>query len=384
MKVVASAYGKLYLAGEYAVVEAGYPAVIAAINQQIFVRIESADIGSIHSNQVRDLSVVWKRKSGKLLFSDQHPYTLVESAMKVAEDYIRATGLPTQETYKLSITSELDNEETGQKYGLGSSGAVIVAVIKAILAYYGQQSTPEVIFKLAVLAQMRLNMKGSFGDIAASSYGGLIAYHSVNRNWLSQKMAELSVLDLVKEKWQGFSVEELEFPSPLRLMIGWTGNAASTDDLVSQVTEHRTQADKEDIHRQFLCASRSCVEGFILACKAGDASGVQLALDENRRLLRQFSQDMGMIIETPRLEKLCQIANHFGAVAKSSGAGGGDCGICLVETAQQRESISTAWAKAKIQELPLSIAARNQMKQPAQPLLQDLMSFVTEPDRNSL
>lgn len=37
-----SAPGKLYIAGEYAVVETGHPAVIAAVDQFVTVTVESA------------------------------------------------------------------------------------------------------------------------------------------------------------------------------------------------------------------------------------------------------------------------------------------------------------------------------------------------------
>ncbi len=47
-----SAPGKLYIAGEYAVVETGHPAVIAAVDQFVTVTVESArKVGSIQSAQ---------------------------------------------------------------------------------------------------------------------------------------------------------------------------------------------------------------------------------------------------------------------------------------------------------------------------------------------
>ncbi len=50
-----SAPGKLYIAGEYAVVEPGHPAIIVAIDQFMTVTIEPAKkIGSIQSAQYSD------------------------------------------------------------------------------------------------------------------------------------------------------------------------------------------------------------------------------------------------------------------------------------------------------------------------------------------
>ncbi|MFX3985532.1 phosphomevalonate kinase, partial [Streptococcus suis] len=45
MKVQVKIPGKLFLAGDYAVVEAGYPAVIAAVDQYLTVTIETRDRG---------------------------------------------------------------------------------------------------------------------------------------------------------------------------------------------------------------------------------------------------------------------------------------------------------------------------------------------------
>ena len=52
--------GKLFLAGEYAVVEAGYPALIAAINRFLTVSVEESSQGSVTSSQ-QGLTVAWQR-----------------------------------------------------------------------------------------------------------------------------------------------------------------------------------------------------------------------------------------------------------------------------------------------------------------------------------
>ncbi len=84
-------------------------------------------------------------------------------------------------------------------------------------------------------------MTGSFGDLAASSFGGLIAYHSLDRSWLLGKMAELSSLDLVESNWQGLSISPIQLPEGLDLLVGWTGAAASTDRLVSQMESQKVR-----------------------------------------------------------------------------------------------------------------------------------------------
>lgn len=356
--IEASAPGKLYLAGEYAVVEAGYPAVIAAVDQRLFVRLEQAEIGKIHSTQHPDLFVTWTRHDHHICPDATNPYRLITSSMQVVEDYVRALGVDIDKFYRLEIRSDLDDEQSGTKYGLGSSGAVTVGVVKALLAYYEQAVVPLLVYKLSALAQLRIGMTGSFGDLAASSFGGIVAYHSVDRTWLKDTMERLTILELVAQDWQGLSIESLDLPDGLDLLVGWTGSAASTDQLVAGMQGQLQQEEKEAVHRQFLTANRLCLEQFIQACKANDREIVREAIRTNRQQLQDFSAGMGIVIETPQLAQLCQLALAQGAVAKSSGAGGGDCGICLVDFPEQKEKIAEAWEEVGIVPLPLSIAYR--------------------------
>ncbi|MFI3161763.1 phosphomevalonate kinase [Streptococcus suis] len=358
MKVQVKIPGKLFLAGEYAVVEAGYPAVIAAVDQYLTVTIETSDRGLLHSSQQADLYLTWERKENEIFIQDDHPYALIETAMQLTEEYLMAKGYACHGTYSLSVQSDLDDQASGAKYGLGSSGAVTVATVKALLTYYGHQVDALLTYKLAALTQTKLGMTGSFGDLAASSFGGLIAYHSLDRSWLLGKMAELSLLDLVESDWKGLSISPIQLPQGLDLLVGWTGSAASTDSLVSQMESQKSQAEKEQIHVQFLADSKICVEQLIVACQTNDLVSARQALAQNRKLLQDFARGMGLVIETPQLSQLCDLAQTYGAVAKSSGAGGGDCGICLVDSKEQKVAIEKAWQQAGILPLQLKITSR--------------------------
>ncbi len=169
-------------------------------------------------------------------------------------------------------------------------------------------------------------MTGSFGDLAASSFGGLIAYHSLDRSWLLGKMAELSSLDLVESNWQGLSISPIQLPEGLDLLVGWTGRRLRQIDWFPR-WKAKKSGRKEHIHSQFLADSKTCVEQLIAACQTGNRTVARQAISQNRKLLQDFARGMGLVIETPQLSQLCDLAQTYGAVAKSSGAGGGDCGI---------------------------------------------------------
>ena len=92
------------------------------------------------------------------------------------------------------------------------------------------------------------------------------------------------------------------------------------------------------------------------ALEIEDTKAFLQGITDNRTLLLDFAKEMNIILETPSLTKLCQIAIQENASAKTSGAGGGDCGICFITKPQQEESITTQWEKAGIFPLNLEIA----------------------------
>lgn len=71
--IVTSAPGKLFIAGEYAVVEPGYPAILVAVDKLIKVSLEKAlNQGSISSYD--NMTTSWTREKDKLVLNknDSH------------------------------------------------------------------------------------------------------------------------------------------------------------------------------------------------------------------------------------------------------------------------------------------------------------------------
>ena len=87
-----------------------------------------------------------------------------------------------------------------------------------------------------------------------------------------------------------------------------------------------------------------------------DTKAFLQGITDNRALLLDFAKEMNIVLETPSLTKLCQIALQENASAKTSGAGGGDCGICFITKLQQEDTITTQWEKAGILPLNLEIS----------------------------
>ena len=358
--MVARAPGKLYIAGEYAVVEPGHRAVLVAVNRFITVRITPCSpaggyAGTIRSQLYDTGSRPWRhRPQDGLAEAVGGDDDYVISAIRVVEALV-AEGGGRLGSFDLDISSELD-EADGRKLGLGSSSAVTVATVRAVAGFYGLSLDDSRVYKLAMLASDAVQPIGSGGDIAASAVTGWVAYASPDRVWLrrarQRAQARGGTGDLMESDWPGLRLRRLPVPS-VRLQVGWTGAPASTPALVAGVQAGSRGAD--DVYSSFLRASQDTLASLTTAIEDDDAGQVMSAITRNRVLLVQLGRISGRVIETPELTRLVEIARDHGAAAKSSGAGGGDCGIALCPPDKDIAAMSSAWRAASIQPLDLAI-----------------------------
>ena len=352
--ITEKAPGKLYIAGEYAVVENGYPAILVALDQFVTCSIEesAAEVGKIISRQYHNNALQWHRLGEQMVVDNRdNPFSYILSAIKVTEEYARSFARELR-IFDLHIDSQLDSD-SGKKYGLGSSAAVTVATVKALCRFYNLPVTKNEIFKLAAIAHFEVQGNGSLGDVAASVYGGWIAYHSFDRQWLAQQRKYLDLRTLVDLPWPDLKIESLKAPSNLQLLIGWTGKPASTSQLVDKISLFKARHQKE--YRQFLEDSKHCIQRMVDGFHNADLESIKNEIRYNRELLKQLGTNSGVHIETPVLNKLCEIAEDFGGAAKTSGAGGGDCGIVAIDRDSNFKLVLKKWAANKIEQLPLSV-----------------------------
>ena len=351
--ITVKAPGKLYIAGEYAVVETGYPAILVALNQFVTVTVqESAAYGSIYSKQYQENSLYWKREGNNMVFDNRdNPFHYILSAIRLAEDYAQSLGKQ-MKCYHLKIDSELDSPD-GKKYGLGSSAAVTVATIKALCRFYQLSVSKDQLFKLAAIAHLDIQGNGSLGDIAASVYGGWIAYRSFDRKWLKAARQTYSLKELIDLKWPQLQVELLNAPAALKLLIGWTGSPASTSHLVDAVSLE--MAKQQQGYQHFLSESKACIKRMIAGFHQQSLTVIQKEIRYNRKLLQALGKLSGVQIETPLLHQLCELAEAYHGAAKTSGAGGGDCGIVLIDRTIKTQKLLAAWKRSGIEQLDLHV-----------------------------
>jgi len=130
-----SAPGKLYIAGEYAVVEPGHQALLVAVDRFITVRVTPAEhTGRITSALYETRYLTWYRSPDGTVVVERQANDYVVSAIRHVEQVVREGGGELR-FFDLDVHSELA-EPDGRKLGLGSSAAVTVATVRAVAGFY--------------------------------------------------------------------------------------------------------------------------------------------------------------------------------------------------------------------------------------------------------
>lgn len=344
--------GKLYIAGEYAVVNPGHSAIVIAVDRFIRLELTNSDIGVIDSKGYPISE--WYRDDNKILLKEnQGKFRFLLSAIEVVERYLKELDIEL-EYFKISIESELVNQD-GVKYGLGSSAAVAICLINAMLTYYGVNFTKLELFKLAAMATILVSPNTSCGDLASASFGGVIKYTSFCRSEIIEKYNKESIKEIINSDWKHLNIEQIDMDENVKVLVGWTETPASTEKLVSD----SLGKDDESFMEKFLFDSEECVDTLAQALESGDFEKIKLAIKKNRELLLKYELNKQVKIETDKLKNLIEIAEKNGLASKTSGAGGGDCGIAIGMMDYNFENVINDWKKLDIVNLNLEIFEEN-------------------------
>ncbi len=340
-----SAPGKLMLAGEWAVLE-GNPCIVAAINKRVHSTVEPNGYISVSIDDfgLKDVRFSWDGKNITAINpTDTEKLKFTKEAIEVALRFLKENN---QEFKPFKIRTY--GEETtvaGKKVGFGSSAAAVVAIIASVLNFHGYKAGKEEIYKLSAIAHYYAQGKaGSAFDVAASTYGGIIVYKRFDAAWLTNKIQNDRIMNIVKDKWPGFFVEQLDMPENLSFAIAWTGESASTSAMMKQMDFFKNSnpgkyiSVYDDIHHT--------VETLIDAWKSNDEERVLTSIRKNKELLHQLTKESGVNIETAELRQLADIAERYGTAGKLSGAGGGDCGFVVSFNGGIIEKVKQAWKQA--------------------------------------
>lgn len=342
--------GKLFIAGEYSVVESGHYAIVAAIDRFIKARIYKSDHFAIKSFEDELLNFELDCKTIKYS-SEDDKWSYIKSAIKNSFEYLDVSS-GDYEHFNIEIVSQMEDSQ-GNKFGIGSSAAVTVAVIDAIMKFYKQNIDNLQLFKLAVLSTLENSTNNSCADLAAVCFASLVFYRKFDRELLIKDMIESSVRDLVNKEWELLEIKQLDFPNSWDFLVGWTGKPASSKNLVEKLKKNGTC---DMFYRVFQNNSDRYVKAIYEALLQNDFKKFKHNIDMAEANLFALDHEFNIGIVTEKLKKLSQIAKVYGLTSKLSGAGGGDCGIAFYESSQYAKvDLEESWAENGIKALDFKI-----------------------------
>ena len=315
--------GKLYWAGEYAILEPGQLALIKAIPIYMTAEIKASNNYRLYSDMF-SYSVDLRPDSS---------YALIQETVALVEEYLTAQGVELH-PFSLEIRGKMERE--GKKFGLGSSGSVVVLVIKAMLAFYERLADRDLLFKLASAVLLKRGDNGSMGDIACIVSENLVLYQSFDREKVADWLEKEDLQAVLARDW-GFSIRSVEPALKFDFLVGWTKEVAVSSHMVKQI--------KDNMNSSFLQASKETVANLVKALEVGQEETIIDLLEQASQLLEGLSSD----IYTPLLRQLKNASQDLKAVAKSSGAGGGDCGIALSFDQDSTTLLKKRWADLGIE-----------------------------------
>ena len=315
--------GKLYWAGEYAILEPGQLALIKAIPIYMTADIKASNVYRLYSDMF-SYSVDLRPDSS---------YALIQETVALVEEYLTAQGVELH-PFSLDVRGKMERE--GKKFGLGSSGSVVVLVINAMLAFYERLADRELLFKLASAVLLKRGDNGSMGDIACIVSEDLVLYQSFDREKVAQWLEKEDLQAVLARDW-GFSIRSVEPALKFDFLVGWTKEVAVSSHMVKQI--------KDNMNSSFLQASKETVANLVKALEVGQEETIIDLLKQASQLLEGLSSD----IYTPSLRQLKDASRDLKAVAKSSGAGGGDCGIALSFDQDSTTLLKKRWADLGIE-----------------------------------
>ena len=270
------------------------------------------------------------------LEEDDKNYSLITETVNIVNEYLQLKGIHIK-SFNMKITGKM--EKNGRKYGIGSSGSVTVLTVKAMSKLYSYDISEEELFKLSSYVLLKRGDNGSMGDIACISYENLIFYKSFDRKKISELMKNETLESVLKTNWN-YEISELQFNKNnlnCNFLVGWTKEPAISSNLINIV--------KSSIDENFLKNIENIVQDLKIAIKNGDKPMIKKCINENGKLLQNLNEN----IYSKKLVKLVNSAQKLDICAKSSGAGGGDCGIALSFNKNDTKTIIDRWEKFGIE-----------------------------------
>ncbi len=317
----ASAPGKLVIVGEYAVVY-GAPALVSAVPRRATV---SLTCRSDDNWLVRAPGLNANAHKAPMTFSGITDPAL-GSQLPLLASVIRSLAfqgpgcnaeLDTQAFYT-DRTAEPLHPSRPSKLGLGSSSAMCTAMMGALaliqrpqtsLDKYdeGSDQLPVTLAEVLKAHQLFQQGKGSGIDIAASYLGGCVEFRR-----------------------QPSSVREISHSRsalPVLAVWVWSGKSAATTSRLQRLQQFAQS--QPDLFGSLMGTLSGLTKQACEGAKRHDGDAFLDATRDFSQCLEDLDQRSSLGVWTDDHRKIAYIAKQCGVFYKTSGAGGGDCGLAL-------------------------------------------------------
>lgn len=306
MAHIARAPGKIIITGEHFVVHGAY-ALAAAVERFAEARAELSDRAEIVAQDIG----VRAREGHKI------PRPLVP-LVKAVESLQKFLG--SNRKVKIVINSELPIAS-----GLGSSGSVAVAVLRAASSALGHDISKDDLVKLAMVSEKLAHGNPSGVDVSVPVYGGIMLFH--------------------RER----GPRQINLKQPVSFVIGITNRKRNTARMIEKVLSRKKS--HPSLFSGLTNASSHLGELAALSLKEGDLKTLGNILTLNHSALTWLgasSRNMDIHVDW---------AYAAGALgAKITGGGGGGSFIVLppaAKTALIAESIRSRGVETFVAKLPV-------------------------------
>ncbi len=333
---IASAPGKLVIAGEYSVLE-GFPAWVAAVDRRAIVTLDrdAPDVVDGICLTAPDRApglATWDDAADNasvVVDGDDAPF--FDLVARTLDEVRRVKALPTSAALHIDTTSMATahgDDGRAIKLGLGSSAAVAAAVVKVFLPDVDESA----LLDHAFAAHLAFSQgAGSGVDVGASCVGGHLRFER------DGKTVAATALPPVRDD--------------IAIIPVFVGRSQDTRLFLAGTRALKLVNPFEYAAR--IEALQSSANLLTKAARDVDAD-VFAAVDACRNAMNALGARADIDIVSDLHQRVAEIAQEMDGAAKPSGAGGGDVALCFVEVTREQET-RAALAAAGFSPLALAL-----------------------------
>ncbi len=301
--------GKLMIAGEYAVLRPGGVCIAVAVGRLVRAVAEAGPPG------------VWLDAFGTRLDGNVDGPGLGQFAFAAQQ----AAGQAWNVRVDRALLLQVHGSQDGKKVGLGTSAAVTVATLRGLATLAGLQPGADEVARLARVVHRQVQGAGSGYDVTTIAHGGCLAFDR-----------------------HGDTVQPLDWPQGLAMAAFFTGEAAATAPALARVVAMGESLQAIDAAARELLALWPVASPKTLVA----------ALDHCEKALDVAAVRVPDLLP-PALQRTRQFCREHSLVARTSGAGGGDC-VLACGSPEAVQAAAVAWratGRLVVAELPADLAA---------------------------